>query len=594
VTRVRAGGRRTDRHHRLAPLLLVATVIVVAWGIVATLHLVRADQRLRSGIDAAQGVRQELSSTDIAAGTASPQLTAAAHDFADAHADIDSDWLEPLHIVPIVRTQVRSVDALSGAAAGITSAGTTTLATAHAILDAPHDTPAERTDDILRLAATVATLEERVAGVSLGPDHQLIGTLAAKRDVFAQDLTTLQSGLIRARGATAALADLLTGPRSYLLAATNNAEMRSGAGMMLQAGTVTVRNGRLTLGAFGPTSGLVVRSSSVRPTGDLAARWGFEHPALDFRDLLLSPQFPPNAALAARMWRQRTGGRVDGVATVDVGALADLLAVTGPVELDGTSYTTTNVARQLLVTQYAGLDDGAANATRHERLGELAGLVFQAVESSHTSITALAQAFDDAANGRHIMVWAATPRVETDWVDAGVGGGLAGADVLLSLANQGANKLDPYQEISSVVSTARSDGAGGAPQTRVSVRVRIRNATPAGLSGYAAGGAAGDPPAREYVGALALDFPLRAGDDGVHGATIETAGPDYGSQVVAVRIVVPRGQTRTVTFTFTLLGASGTLEVLPSARLPPTAWTYRPRVGTPVRFDDGMTHAVTW
>jgi hypothetical protein len=193
VTRVRAGGRRTDRHHRLAPLLLVATVIVVAWGIVATLHLVRADQRLRSGIDAAQGVRQELSSTDIAAGTASPQLTAAAHDFADAHADIDSDWLEPLHIVPIVRTQVRSVDALSGAAAGITSAGTTTLATAHAILDAPHDTPAERTDDILRLAATVATLEERVAGVSLGPDHQLIGTLAAKRDVFAQDLTTLLS-----------------------------------------------------------------------------------------------------------------------------------------------------------------------------------------------------------------------------------------------------------------------------------------------------------------------------------------------------------------------------------------------------------------
>jgi hypothetical protein len=569
-------------------------ILVLAWAAVVADHVLRAEMQLRTGIAAAQRVRSELSSKDIAADTAQTDLGIAAHDFTVAHAEVSSAWLDPLHVVPILRTQVRSVEDLTGAAATVTEAGKATLATAHTILHAPPTTPAARTVDLHRLATAVAALEQRVAGVSLGPDRQLFAPLARRRDTFADDLATLQSGLLRARGATAALADVLAGPRTYLLVATNNAEMRAGSGMMLEAGSVTFNKGNLTLGAFGPTSSLVVPSSKVVATGDLAARWGYEHPTLDFRDLLLSPQFPPNAALAARMWRERTGQTVDGVATVDVAAVADLLAVTGPISLNGTTYTASNVAGQLLIEQYVGLNSDAANAARHEQLGELAALVLDSVEHSTSSLTALAQAFDDAANGRHIQVWAATPRIEADWTAAGVGGAVSGDDVLLSLLNQGANKLDPYQQVTATMRTRPVEPADGQAETRVTVRVTIHNKTPTGLSDYAAGGYPGDPPARQYTGAVALDFPTDAGDDRASGGDVVAAGPDYGSQVVAIAVAVPAGQSHTVTFSFTVLGASGDLRVLASARLPPTEWYFRPAGGTSLHFDDSSSHTVMW
>ena len=541
----------------------------------------------------AQRVRNELSAQDVTRDTAAADLAAASGSFTVAHAEVSSRWLAPLHIVPVIGTQVRSVEDLSGAAQVITTSGQATLATAHTILAAGPTTPAARAADIRLLAVTVAGLEAKVSRVSLGPDHGLVGALVTKRDTFSGDLATLQTGLVKACGVTAALADVMTGPRSYLIAATNNAEMRAGSGMILQAGTLDLRAGRLTLGPVAPTSFLVARSTPVRPSGDLAARWGFENPALDFRELLLSPQFAPNAALAAQMWQQRTGQRVDGVMTVDVAAVADLLGVTGPVTVGGTTFTAATVTQQLLVDQYAGLGTTTANDARHEKLGQLAAKVFAAVENDQTSVTALARAFGDAVDGRHLQVWAAAQPIEADWTAAGVGGSIQGNDLLVSLLNQGANKLDPYQQVSSALTTIP-----GPDGTAVTVRVTVHNATPAALTGYPAGGAAGDPPARQYHGAVALEFPRVAGAVTASGGPIETEGADYGASTLVVGVAIPQGQSQTVVFRFRLAGSSGSLDVVPSARLPATAWSWsRPGAGPGTaeeHFADSTSRYLSW
>jgi hypothetical protein len=589
----RARRRRPGRRRRRGFLLAGVVVAVVAWGAVVALHLERADRSLRAGMTSAQRVRNELSAQDLTRDTAAADMAAASGSFTAAHAEVRSLWLAPLHVVPVIGTQIRSVEDLSGAAQVITTSGRTTLATVHTILAAEPATPEARAGDVRLLAVAVAALEAKVSRVSLGPDHDLIGALVTKRDTFSNDLTTLQNGLVKAGGVTAALADVMTGPRTYLIAATNNAEMRAGSGMILQAGTLDVRAGRLTLGPVDPTSLLVARSTPVRPSGDLAARWGFENPAVDFRELLLSPQFAPNAALAAQMWQQRTGQHVDGVLTVDVAAVADLLTVTGPVTVDGTTFTSSSVTQQLLVDQYAHLGTAGANDARHEKLGQLAAKVFMAVENDQISITALARAFGTAVDGRHLQVWAAAPSVEKDWTAAGVAGSIQGDGILLSLLNQGANKLDPYQQISSALTT--TPGPGG---TAVTVTVTVHNATPATLTGYPAGGAAGDPPARQYSGAVALEFPRSAGAVAASGGPIEAEGRDYGASTLAVTVAIPQGHSQTVIFRFRLAGSSGSLEVVPSARLPATTWSWTQLGAAPEpaveHFSDSTGRYLSW
>ena len=289
------------------------------------------------------------------------------------------------------------------------------------------------------------------------------------------------------------------------------------------------------------------------------------------------------------MWQHRTGQPLDGVMTIDVAAVADLLGATGPLTLDGITYTQSNVTQQLLIDQYAHANSDAVNTARHEELGRLAASIFAAVDDKRTSLTTLATAFEAAAAGRHILVWAATPGIESDWVAAGVGGGLSSDDLLVSLLNQGANKLDPYQQVTSELTTSPGTGA-----TEVTVRVTVHNTTPATLSGYPAGGLAGDPPARQYTGAVALELPRVATAVTASSGPIEAAGSDYGAAVLAVGIAVPQGRSQTVTFHFRLPGASGRLQVVASARLPATSWSWTPPHGQAEQFSDSTGRAISW
>jgi hypothetical protein len=557
-------------------------VLVLVWVGVCALHLLHAANDLRSGVAAVNRARGEATATDLANDVPAGDIDTAYTDFSAAHNDVRSVWVAPLRILPFIGRQVRSVDALSGSARTVTAAGREALSQAHALLQAPHQTPAERTTVVSRLASTVATFGQQISHLDLGPSKGLLSELASKRATFVTDLDKLQAGVHQATGATAALADLLQGPRTYLVLAANNAEMRDGSGMFLEAGTISTADGKLTLGTFTPTSELALPAPLVNVTGDLAARWGFQHPNMEWRNLALSPQFDLNASLAAQMWEAQMHQHVDGVIAVDIGALQDILTVVGPVSSGGFSVNADDVEKVLLHDQYVGIGPSDPNySQRHEELGVLASAAFDALQQPGIALPRLATELSQAVDGRHLLMWAADPTIESDWVAAQASGRLGSDDVLLGVINQSGNKLDPYLGVTSRL-TEQPQGA----DTAVTVAVTIRNNPPSTTASYIDGGAS--YPAGTYVTTVALDIPKAAGDATVSGPLV-AAGSDGTSTVLAVHEELAAYQQTTVTFHFVLAGHHGRLRIDPSARIPPTQWT---ALGQ--QFTDEDAHTIIW
>lgn len=575
------GGRR--RRHFGRWILLGVLAIIVAWAAFVAVRLLSAAHQLQNGVRAAGTLRSQLHSNDLQNSPAGPILAAAAADFTAAHQTIDSGWLAPLRVVPYVGRQVRALDDLSGAAATVTHSGHQALIQVQAALSKPHGTPPERQTAIAALARTLTGLDRTVNQVDLGPSKSLWPSIAKRRNTFASDLDQLRGGLDKGAGAAQAVADLLGNHRTYLVLTANNAEMRAGQGMYLQAGTVTSSGGRLSLGSFGATANLVTSKPSVRVGGDLAARWGSLGLGNDYRKLGFSPQYPLNAPVAAAMWKAQTGRRVDGVLTVDVPALRDVLAAIGPVQAGGLTVSAGNVEQTLFVTQYVGDTSNAANDARREALGVLAAAVFDKLQGGGTSIPQLTQALDNAVNGRDLLAWSSIPAVEKDWTAAGAGGRLPDDGLLLGFDNTGGSKLDPYLNIH-VQLTEQVEGR----DTVVTVRADVANRTPDGLPPYVNGTAAGTTP-NLYQGVASLDLPRYAGDVTVRGGSLLAHGADGPSNVVAVAVRIPQGGSAEVTWSFRLPGHHGTLSVQPSARAPTISWTASD--GT---FTDDTAHPVSW
>lgn len=554
----------------------------------------RAVHDVKRGLSEISDVRKELGPGQLAGDVPTDRLEAARRSFRLAHGVLDRPFLVPLRYLPVVGRQLRSATSMAAAAEQVTRVGLGAARDVHAALAAPHHSPSEHLALLRRLDAIASDVDSRLRHVNLGPRKALIGALATRRTEFAADLTKVENGLDQARGATSALVDFLGNSRRYLVVAANNAEMRSGSGMFLQAGTLTTNgNGQFALTSIQSTEDLTLPPPGVPIAGDLAARWGDLQPNREWRNLDLSPQFDANAELAARMWAARTGEHVDGVLVIDVEALRQALTVTGPIGAAGITVNADSVEQFLLHDQYlsAGPSTPAPVEARRERLGVLAGAVLDTIQYRDADLIRLGPALARAAEGRHILAWAADPRVEQDWSNAGVGGRLGPDDLMLSIINRGADKLDPFQSVRADMTIRPAAGAPEPGASDVEVRVQVRNDTPDREPPYIAGsGAAPGASPGDYVGLIALDIPNRAGDFRLVGSLgAVAAGSDGPSLVLATPVTVKKGTSQEVTFRFRLAGTHGALRIVPSARLPATAWTAQGR-----SFDDSISRLLAW
>lgn len=565
-------GARTGWRRLLRPATLVLAVLGV-WLVVAALVLVWARNDAGRGLDMVKQAQDRSSPEDLLEGRATEPLASARASFRSASRLMGSPVLAPLRLFPVVGRQLRSGHALTKAAAEICDIGVEALGEAKGTLSKPHGTGPERIVLLRDLARLSVQAKGRLDAVELGPGRALVGPLASKRRELEKRLTEARTRLRDSGAALEGLSGLLAGPRRYLVLAANNSEMRAGSGMFLSVGELQTANGDLSLGEFRSTGELVLPPRAAPPIEDpdLAARWSNLIPNREWRNLGLTPRFPVNAALAARMWSAGGGQPVDGVLALDPITLQGMLKATGPVQVGDRTVTADNVDDLLLHDQYEGIDSVAdAQTARREQLGDIAKRAIEALQQRDWDLSGLASGLADAAQGRHLLAWSSRPDEQRAWTAAKLDGTLGANSLALAVLNRGGNKLDRFLDVEAKLRfEGKGDSAGAV------LEVLLQNTTPDGEPGYVAGPYPGTGVgAGDYVGILSVNVPAKADAVTVEGReTFVAAGPDGPTKVVAVPVTVKKGAAQSVVIRFRLPSDHGTIRVEPSARVPAVRWT---------------------
>jgi len=552
----------------------------LGWTVV---QVVTAARELQQGQRRAEVARRAVTPDALRSGAVADALTAASRPFGTAERRLRQPALAPARLLPVVGRQLRAMAALGGAGADATEAGARAARQVQAVLGEPPSTGSERLALLARLRRTTETLDGDLARLDLGPRNALVPALARGRNDVAAALEEARAAADGAGSAIGAVETLLRGPSRHLVLAANNAEMRAGTGMYLSVGVLRSEGGDLDLSDLQRTSSIVVPDPGVAPDGDLADRWGWTNPGREWRNLGMTPRFDANAELARRMWAASTGDTVDGVLTLDVLALARILAATGPVELDGAPLDADRAVPFLLNEQYDGLDDDDDQAERRERLGELAALVVRRVQEGTFDVELLASGLMTSVQRRNLMVWSPDAPTQAGWRAAGAAGELDERSLMVSVLNRAGNKLDWFLRIDNEV---RIERAGGG--TVAALRIRLQNRASGDEPRYVLGPARGlDLPRGEYVGLLTINAPRGSELVGIDGGFASVRGPDGPTEVVATEVRIPSGGTTEVVVRLRLPSSLRSVRVEPSARESPARWSVDGR-----RFRDHRPHEV--
>jgi hypothetical protein len=283
------------------------------------------------------------------------------------------------------------------------------------------------------------------------------------------------------------------GPREYLLLVQNNAEPRATGGipgtvvhLRAEAGAVSLVEQRSGVSLAGLTEPVL----PLTPAED--ALFG-PLLATDMRDVTFTPDFPRSAALAREIWLREVGGTVDGVLSIDPGALAHLLGATGPVEIgSGLTLTAENAVETLLSTVYLEIEDPEQ---QDELFAATAGAVFGAVVGGQGEAPAVIDALAQGAREGRVMFWSARPeeqaRVAGTVLSGELRGSAGGSGIVGVYLNDGTEAKMGYYLDLDVTGTATACAADGSQTLQVTVR--LTSAAPADaadLPDYVTGGGA--------------------------------------------------------------------------------------------------------
>lgn len=546
--------------------LFLGALVLVGLGLIG-LELARIRADLTDGRNGLASL--DLATVDASGGVAAVVSRATDHMEAADHRARSSPVLGLLRQVPGVGGQIEALRDLTGAAAELGRRGEETATRLQAVMDAPR-TPASRLDLARSVASELEELSNDLQGFEIGADGWLVPPLAWAREDLDVELIEARASLRRASTASAALAEFLTGPRRYLIAAGNNAEMRSG-GVITASGVAEVLDGEIDVGEFLPNDRRAASEAPVPVPQEwydvYAWRWGnYRYPGTTY-----TPNFPVAASIIGEISARNQHGPVDGVLYVDTFTLAAVLEVVGPVTVDGITFDHTNVIHRILYENYLVYGDLEDNPVRKELQGDIAEAAFDAIGERDYSLFALAGALSEMAKTRHLLGWAADPVEHDLWETLGVDGHLEADDVFVEVANLGASKLDYFVTVA-VDLTTEYDSEIDARRGRMAVTITNpeREQTSPYIEGFS--GLIEEP--GEHVAWLGWFLPQYAtGITAVDFPGFSQSGPDGPLYVSGTVVHVPLGESRTYTVEFILPGDQYFLTVLPSARVRPTVWT---------------------
>lgn len=355
------------------------------------------------------------------------------------------------------------------------------------------------------------------------------------------------------------------GPRNYVLAMQNNAELRSSGGIIGSIALLHAEGGRITLGQQASTTDFPALDAPL-PLSESTIALFEDRPGRYLQNITSIPDFSEAGATIAARWQGRFGGAIDGVIAVDAVVAKHLMAATGDLAFGPFTATSETVLSILLSEVYAAIPDPAV---QDDVFAQAASGLFSAALSGGDP-KALIGALAESAGENRIRVWSAHEDEESVLAGTALGGTIPSdspdatyVGVLLNDAT-GA-KMDYYTRASVTTAVGVCDGE---PTTRV--RVTWTNTAPAdaatSLPIYVTGGGVYGVPAGS-VGTLIAVY----GPEGATPSRIDRDGAEEGVQtamlgdrsVVQHDVVLAPGESTTITVEFQGEGAGERLtEVL--------------------------------
>jgi hypothetical protein len=271
------------------------------------------------------------------------------------------------------------------------------------------------------------------------------------------------------------------GPRTYLILAQNNQELRATGGFISGVGELKVRDGQLDSLSFGD-SYAVDNFEVAHDIPPLAFQQTLLGQMWLFRDTNWDANFPTSARRALDVYARDRGVQADGVIALDLTALELLLAALGPIQVEDFSEPVSggNVL-QMLQEQWASPSGGSSFGEdwdqewwlhRKDFMGTIAGAALDKLLSGQdVNPVGLAQSLKQALDEKHILVYvddydAAALLRGRNW-DGALPELPFASDMLLVVdSNVGFNKMDPMVTRSI---NYHVDLVGDVPQVRLSL-----------------------------------------------------------------------------------------------------------------------------
>lgn len=560
--------KRRKRRRRILLGVLALLLALLAYVAYLGYSAMQARAAIAQAVQGAQGVSAAMSSGDAKAAQAAVAQLQQGVDAAYRQTSQPA-WAVPT-VLPVIGSDVQAVRGAvsimhtvsSEALPDLSAAAGNLSANAISVKDGTVSMPAlSKSADGLAHASTVlndATVE--LGNLPTPHVEQLRTALDAATGKF-DEIAGLVDTYARIAQVVPPMLDLDgQGARTYLVIAQNNSEVRPTGGLPASWGTVTVQNGKLTLGDFTSESSLPLLSQSVLDETDEEKGLFGSNLTTKPHDVNFTPDYPRAAQIAQAMWSNARQQQVDGVIMMDPVLLQNLLAVTGGmtasngVKLDGT-----NTAQYLLHdTYFAKLTPTAQD----QLFATVAHDAFSHVlaQAGANSTTLVKSVMDSASQG-HLLVWLSRASEQQHLSGTAIAGELETkpasptAGVYFSDGTQG--KMDWYLDRSVSASKTQELSSGAA---QYALHVTMRNSLAAsdvaslpayvtgeGMSAQTEGVQPGDIWTMVYIYAPAdgrlVDWKLS------DGSSFDTISVHKGLTVGAKRVVLKPGESFDFTVT---------------------------------------------
>ena len=306
-------------------------------------------------------------------------------------------------------------------------------------------------------------------------DTPFVGdAVLAARDTARARIDPLRATYDEAAPVLDALPDVLgaDGDRTYIVSIMNPAELRDSGGATLTLAPMTMHDGKVE---FGET----VTNEDIAQTGEYI-KWPkvkgnpFHSPGKTrVMNATFSPYWSQSGEEMLRAWEVRFGQKCDGVVAVDLQALARLMALTGPVQVEGVGELNSGNLVEVLAGSYDKYDSPDAR----KAINAAVVPAFREKLFAGGQFAEKFQILADAANGRHFAMYFRDDRLEKAFQHRGLAGDLSSTDhdyLGVFTQNVNASKADYWQHriIDSDVKLA-ADGSAD-----VTLTVTVQNPSP--------------------------------------------------------------------------------------------------------------------